>query len=133
MASNFYTKFATGTVNSTPDVDIALADRINLNSVAYSDILNGLLRQVTNATYEVAEFVMNNTDADVGSEAGEFEFSLAMENWIADKGFALDSTVPFEKAVLPAGQPSKLKVWYGPEAAYDAIDPKSSDTLYFIY
>lgn len=137
MANNYYTRFALTTTNTLTDDALSayLNDGIEQSSVAYSNVLNGILRQTSTIAWSLAEFVKDQTNTDVGSDNSDFDVTdieAALDTWVSLKGYAVSNILPFEKAAgIDAGQPAKLKVWWGTQAQYDALTP-AGDTLYYI-
>ncbi|MCK9482116.1 MAG: hypothetical protein M0R38_10210 [Bacteroidia bacterium] len=145
MATNYFIKFENDTdasptsYNTIVDAEFTGTKKIiTKQAVAFSDILNGVLRQTTLASHTLAEFIENKTGVNVRSDknASEAEkmsvsrFITALDNTIDPKIDALDEGIPFKKS---NSLNSVLNIWHGTEAQYDAIAEKDPNTLYFVY
>lgn len=145
MATNYFIKFENDTsvpstsYNTIEDANFTDTEKIiTKQAVAYSDILNGVLRQTTLASHTLAEFIKDKTGADVRSDKGASgaekmsvsRFITALDNTIDPKIDALDGEIPFKKS---NSLNSVLNIWHGTEAQYDDIPTKDPNTLYFVY
>ncbi len=145
MATNYFIRFENDadapstSYNTIVDEGFTGTEKIiTKQAVAYSDILNGVLRQTTLASHTLAEFIENKTGVNVRSDkdASEAEkmsvsrFVDALDNTIDPKIASLNNEIPFKKSNSFNGV---LNIWHGTEAQYDAIAEKDDDTLYFVY
>jgi flagellar biosynthesis chaperone FliJ len=145
MATNYFIKFENDTsvpstsYNTIEDANFTSTEKIiTKQAVAFSNILNGVLRQTTLASHTLAEFIKEKTGEDVKSDKGASgaekmsvsRFITALDNTIDPKIDALDEEIPFKKS---NSLNSVLNIWHGTEAQYDAIAEKDPNTLYFVY
>lgn len=145
MATNYFIRFENDTdappasYNTIGDAEFTGAEKIiTKQAVAYSNILNGVLRQTTLASHTLAEFIKEKTGEDVKSDKGASgaekmsvsRFVTALDNTIDPKIDALDEEIPFKKS---NSLNSVLNIWHGTEAQYDDIPTKDPNTLYFVY
>lgn len=145
MATNYFIRFENDTdappasYNTIVDAEFTDTEKIiTKQAVAYSDILNGVLRQTTLASHTLAEFIKEKTGVNVRSDrdASEAEkmsvsrFITALDNTVDPKIAALNNEIPFKKGDSFNGV---LNIWHGTEAQYDAIVEKDVNTLYFVY
>lgn len=145
MATNYFIRFENDTDASSTSYNTIVDENftgtekiITKQAVAFSNILNGVLRQTTLASHTLAEFIKNKTGVNVRSDKGAREaekmsvsrFITALDNTVDPKIAALNNEIPFKKGDSFNGV---LNIWHGTEAQYDAIEEKDVNTLYFVY
>lgn len=123
MATNKIVKFAEGNVDNTFTDNELLAkdllEGIKFGSVAYSDILNAILRQTTAITSTLGELMKNQLNKDITSDVGINDLTTALKNL----SIATQTIVNAKQGLI--------KLWTGSIAEYNALT-KDPSTIYFI-
>ena len=123
MATNKIVKFAEGNVDNTfTDNELLekdLLDGIKFGSIAYSDILNAILRQTTAITSIIGELMTNQLGKDITSNVNLNDLSETLK-----KLSISTQTIINAKAGI-------TKIWSGTTAEYNSLT-KDPNTIYFI-
>jgi len=134
MGTNKFIQYGTGTSNTYTDqglVDLSVGAKegIPVNSVAFSNILNALMRQLTFTNKAFGDLVAEKTILDIDSTTTSVSdykngIELAIEN-IAKEVSNINET---GSSLFSSG----IKFWVGTEANYNSISTKNSNVLYII-
>lgn len=123
MATNKIVKFAEGNVDNTfTDNELLekdLLDGIKFGSIAYSDILNAILRQTTAITSIIGELMTNQLGKDITSNVNLNDLSETLK-----KLSISTQTIINAKAGI-------TKIWSGTTTEYNGLT-KDPNTIYFI-
>jgi hypothetical protein len=134
MGTNKFIQYGTGTSNNIDDQGLvnlspSAKEGIPINSVAFSNILNALMRQLTFTNKALGDLVAEKTSLDIDSattsvSAYKDGIELAIEN-IAKEVSNINDTA---SSLFSIG----IKFWVGTQTDYNSISTKNSNVLYII-
>jgi hypothetical protein len=135
MGTNKFIQYGTGQVNNTytdqglVELSSGAKEGIPINSVAFSNILNALMRQLTFTNKALGDLVAEKTSLDIDSTTTSVSdykdgIELAIEN-IAKEVSNINDTA---SSLFSIG----IKFWVGTETDYNSISTKNSNVLYII-
>lgn len=141
MADNYFIKFAgTSIDNIITDSEFYTvvtftSKGIERGSEAFSDVLNGILKQATTVSSVLAAYIQSMETSGLFIDTSNFNVSrltAAIDKQITDKNYATLTDMPFVKNNWASGSPTQYGVWVGTESQYNAIATKLNTVLYFI-
>jgi hypothetical protein len=134
MGTNKFIQYGTGTSNNIDDDDLVelspgAKEGIPINSVAFSNILNALMRQLTFTNKALGDLVAEKTILAIDSTTTSVSdykdgIELAIEN-IAKEVSNINDTA---SSLFSSG----IKFWVGTEEDYNSISTKNANVLYII-
>lgn len=130
--TNKFIEYGTTTSNTFTDDqlnDALVVDKsgIAVNSIAFSNILNALMRQLTSTNKAFGDLVALNLTAGNNVDSSTIS-STVIKTTIENIAKEVSNINEAGSSLLPNG----IKFWVGTEAQYNLVDPKNLNVLYII-